>query len=125
PTTFIRQIKDRESFMELEQTESVSPEANETSQPGFMHIEEKQAESDSQHSSAQAATGTQVAVLQREVRSPDAGTVEHLAARRVWSEVDAETPEIKRLLSDLRSEVTQLLTALRWEGKPVEETADQ
>lgn len=111
--------------MELEQTESVSPEANETSQPGFMHIEEKPTESAPQHPSTLAASSTQVAVLPREVRSPDAGTVEHLAARRVWPEVDTETPEMKRLLSDLRSEVTQLLTALRWEGKPVEEAADQ
>jgi hypothetical protein len=52
------------------------------------------------------------------------GTVEHLAARRPTPELDPETPEMKQRLADLRTEITRLLTGLRWEGRSVEETAE-
>src|SRR6266498_2947608 len=110
-----------ECSMEPEKSESVFPEASEETQPGFIHIEEKPAESVSPLSSTQQAESVQIAAPLRGDRPADAGTIEHLAARQVLPELDTETPEMKLLLSELRSQVTLLLTALRWENKSVEE----
>jgi len=114
-----------EYSMELEKSESVFPEASGESQPGFVHIEEKPAESASPPSSTLQSKSGLVAAPLRGGRPADAGTVEHLAARQVLPELDVETPEMKLLLSELRSQVTQLITALRWENKPIEEAADE
>jgi HEAT repeat protein len=53
------------------------------------------------------------------------GTIEHLAARQSRAALDASTPEIKQQLAVLRTEITRLLTGLRWQGDSVEETAEQ
>ena len=58
-------------------------------------------------------------------RSNRSATVEHLAARREVSPLDAEAPEVKQKMSDLRLELTTLLTDLRWGGYSVESTAER
>jgi HEAT repeats len=52
-------------------------------------------------------------------------TVEHLAARRNLPELDANSPEVKQTISELRTELTMLVTDLRWGGKSVKDTANQ
>ena len=42
------------------------------------------------------------------------GTVEHLAARRAVTPLEADTPEVKQRLSELRPEFTTLVADLRW-----------
>src|SRR3984893_7685331 len=58
-------------------------------------------------------------------RSNRPATVEHLAARRDITPVDAEASEVKQQLSDLRSELTTLLTDLRWGGYSVQATIER
>ena len=58
-------------------------------------------------------------------RSNRSATVEHLAARRDITPVDAEVPEVKQTLSDLRTELTTLLTDLRWGGYSVQATIER
>ena len=53
------------------------------------------------------------------------GTVEHLAARRSVASLDAEAPEVKGRLSELRAEVTRLVTGLRWGGQSVATTTER
>jgi HEAT repeats len=52
-------------------------------------------------------------------------TVEHLAARRNLPELDANTPEVRQKISELRTELTMLVTDLRWGGQSVKDTADR
>src|SRR5205823_463227 len=52
-------------------------------------------------------------------------TVEHLAARRNLPELNANSPEVKQTLSELRTELTMLVTDLRWGGQSVKETAER
>jgi hypothetical protein len=52
-------------------------------------------------------------------------TLEHLAARRNLPELDANTPEVKQTMSELRTELTLLVTDLRWGGQSVKDTADR
>src|SRR5581483_4684884 len=92
-------------------------------EPGYLGIEEKP---------ENPSPGTPVASLPSTiVKTPPpqalerAGTVEHLAVRRPAPEIDTSKPEIKQLLTDLRAEVTRILTRLRWEGLSVEDAAEQ
>lgn len=58
-------------------------------------------------------------------RSNRSATVEHLAARRQVTPLDPEAPEVKQKMSDLRSELTTLLTDLRWGGYSVQATVER
>ena len=58
-------------------------------------------------------------------RSNRPATVEHLAARRTLPELNAEAPEVKQAMSELRTELTMLVTGLRWGGQSVKETAER
>jgi HEAT repeats len=58
-------------------------------------------------------------------RSNRPATVEHLAARRALPELNAEAPEVKQTMSELRTELTMLVTGLRWGGQSVKETAER
>ena len=53
------------------------------------------------------------------------GTIEHLAARRLVTPLNAEAPEVKKHLSEIRPEITTLVTNLRWGGALVQDTAQQ
>ena len=91
---------------------------------GFLHLEEKQDTSDS----------TQVTVPRPTVQatmpiSPRAmertGTAEHLAARRAVVALNVEEPDVKQRLSELRAEVTRLVTGLRWGGQSADDTTER
>ena len=58
-------------------------------------------------------------------RSNRSATVEHLAARRDITPVDREAPEVKQTLSELRTELTTLVTDLRWGGYSVQATVER
>jgi HEAT repeats len=58
-------------------------------------------------------------------RANRSATVEHLAARRQATPIDAEAPEVKQKMSELRSELTTLLTDLRWGGHSVQATTER
>jgi len=58
-------------------------------------------------------------------KSNRTATVEHLATRRNLPELNANTPEVKQTISELRTELTMLVTDLRWGGQSVKDTADR
>ncbi|MBV9228757.1 MAG: HEAT repeat domain-containing protein, partial [Chloroflexi bacterium] len=102
------------------------PIDNDATEPGFLHIEEAPEDTPPETST----TTTQTTEVKQVVTSSSqamerAGTVEHLAARRPTPELDTNSPQVKQQLSELRTEVTRLLTALRWEGLSVEETTER
>src|SRR6266704_2714941 len=51
-----------------------------------------------------------------------AGNVEHLAVRHPMPALDVDAPEVKQRLSELRTEMTTLVTDLRWGGVSVQDT---
>jgi len=101
------------------------PEPTQQSEPGFLHIEEKQEEDTNKQvvpvSASQVALNNAVSTRARE----GVGTIEHLAARRPMPELDSNTPEIKQRLNELRIKVTRLVAGVRWGGESVEATAQQ
>lgn len=52
-------------------------------------------------------------------------TVEHLAARRPVAPRSEDEPEVKQKMSDLRTDLTTLLTDLRWGGHSVQATVER
>jgi hypothetical protein len=58
-------------------------------------------------------------------QSNRSATVEHLSARRTGPALDADSPEVKEKISELRTEMTTLVTGLRWGGLPVNDTAER
>ena len=58
-------------------------------------------------------------------KSNRTATVEHLAARRILPVLNADSPEVKQTISELRTELTMLVTDLRWGGQSVKDTADR
>ena len=58
-------------------------------------------------------------------KSNRTATIEHLAARRNLPELNENAPEVKQTMSELRTELTMLVTNLRWGGQSVKDTADR
>ena len=58
-------------------------------------------------------------------KSNRTATIEHLAARRNLPELNENAPEVKQTMSELRTELTMLVTNFRWGGQSVKDTADQ
>ncbi len=58
-------------------------------------------------------------------RSHRPGTVEHLATRRTLPPLNADAPEVKEWIIELRAELTALVTGLRWGGQSVQDTAER
>ena len=54
-----------------------------------------------------------------------AGNVEHLAVRHPAPALDVDAPEVKQRLSELRTEMTTLVTDLRWGGVSVQDTVER
>ena len=107
---------------DLEQTESTQPTHIDRGDPGTLYIEEAPSPS---ASVPEPTTQTQTqATLPVSSRHDRPGTVEHLAARHPVSPLDAEAPEVKQRLGELRIEITRLLTNMRWAGIPVQDTAE-
>jgi hypothetical protein len=107
-----------------QQTELPDSSDNEQTEPALLRIAEKPEEPAQPVTSRPSAeTSPTTPPSPRIMERP--GTIEHLAARRLPPEIDASAPEIKQQLARLRTEITRLLTSLRWEGASVEETAKQ
>ncbi|HJT55942.1 MAG TPA: HEAT repeat domain-containing protein [Ktedonobacteraceae bacterium] len=107
----------------LEQTESTPPIDSGSLEPGEMLIDE-------------STTGTTVVALAPPANiapvpaatqrpSNRSATVEHLAARRTVTPLNADDRTVKEKISVLRAEMTTLVTGLRWGGVPVSETAER
>jgi HEAT repeat protein len=58
-------------------------------------------------------------------RNNRSATVEHLAARRPVTPRSDDDPEVKQKMSDLRTDLTTLLTDLRWGGQSVQATVEK
>ena len=91
---------------------------------GFLHVEEKQETSDNTEvtvprPSVQPTTPISPRAMER------TGTAEHLAARRAVIALNAEEPDVKHRLNELRAEVTRLVTGLRWGGQSVDDTTER
>ena len=109
--------------MSLEQTESQNPLNIDTTEQGGLHIEEKS-------ESTSVVTPVPTAELEAKIPAPQrvlnrTGTIEHLAARRPAPPLDAQSPEVKQRLSELRPEITTLVTDLRWGGVSVQDTTER
>lgn len=100
----------------LRQSESADPENQPVADPGYLHVTENEdstAIPDIQGLSAGAKSTTKTSSLD------GTGTVEHLAARHTTSPLDANSPAVKQLLNELRTEITRILTGVRWQGLTV------
>ena len=109
--------------MSLEQTESQNPLNIDTTEQGGLHIEAKS-------ESTSVVTPVPTAELEAKIPAPQralnrTGTIEHLAARRPTPPLDAQSPEVKQRLSELRPEITTLVTDLRWGGVSVQDTTER
>ena len=97
--------------------------ATEPTEAGGMDIDEV---IDTPSAVAPAPSATMVPVpAAAQQKSNRTATVEHLAARRNLPELNANSPEVKQTISDLRTELTMLVTDLRWGGQSVKDTADR
>ncbi len=111
------------SEMSLEETESTTPANNDETEPGELKIEEVTATAPVEAPAPSAnVTAAPPAAQQRSNRS---ATIEHLAARRAVTELSADAPEVKQTISELRTELTILVTDLRWGGLSAKETAER
>ena len=107
----------------LEETDSTAPIDNDATEPGRMEVEEVTENRPVSVIAPSADVTTVPAAAQQ--RSGRAATVEHLAARRALPELSADTPEVKQKISELRTELTTLVTDLRWGGQSVKDTAER
>src|SRR5438045_825922 len=107
----------------LEQTEPTPPVENQSSEQGGFGVVEA---TETATVSAPVLPTTVTPVPPAAFKQPNrTGTVEHLAARRSVTPLNAEAPEVKQRLSDLRAELTTLVTDLRWGGYSVQATVEQ
>jgi HEAT repeat protein len=110
------------SEMSLEETEPTTPIKSNAIEPGRMEVEEVTVSSPVVAPAPSAGVVPVPAAAQQ--RSNRSATVEHLAARRTLPELSADAPEVKQTISELRTELTTLVTDLRWGGQSVKETAE-
>ena len=97
--------------------------ATEPSEAGEMDIDEV---IDVPSFVAPAPSATMVPVpAAAQQKSNRTATIEHLAARRNLPELNENAPEVKQTMSELRTELTTLVTNLRWGGQSVKDTADR
>jgi HEAT repeat protein len=111
------------SDIELERTQDPNPSDDDATEPGALILEEKP-QPDKAGLETSRITARSSALLTAQARERP-GTAEHLAARRPQSELDADSPQIKERLIELRSAITRLVTGLRWGGQSLEETTEQ
>jgi hypothetical protein len=108
--------------MNLSQASSDDLLGREATQPGNLQVSEAENETTLPNINA-VSTGAQPSFTAQ--TTDRTGTVEHLAARRTAQPIDPNSPSIKQQLSELRIEVTRLLTGVRWNGLSVEDAAHQ
>ncbi|HZU66925.1 MAG TPA: HEAT repeat domain-containing protein [Ktedonobacteraceae bacterium] len=107
----------------LEQTENPIPPDSGSSEPGEVLIDESTTGTTIVALAPPANVSPVPAATQRP--SNRSATVEHLAARRTVTPLNADDREVKQKISELRAEMTTLVTGLRWGGVPVSETAER
>src|SRR5260221_13413350 len=111
------------SKMSLEEPDFFPPGDNDETEPGVFKIEEVTATALVEAPAPSAnVTAAPPAAQQRSNRS---ATIEHLAARRAVTELSADAPEVKQTISELRTELTIMVTDLRWGGLSAKETAER
>ncbi len=108
------------SDISLEQTPPTDDERAEIGSFGVMEIDQPVKVTSPAPSTV--VEPTPAAAFKRSNRS---ATGEHLAARRVMTPLDPEAPDVKQRLSDLRAELTTLVTDLRWGGYSVQATLER
>lgn len=108
-----------------EQTEPTDPQESGTAEQGFLHLEEAQDEATQKPIVSGPVPDIRPATPLSVQAQERMGTIEHLASRRPLPPLDADTAEIKERLTDLRIEVTRLVTSYRWEGLSTENAATQ
>src|SRR6266581_7966775 len=108
--------------MDLSQAGSDDLIGREAMQPGTLQVSETLNETTLPNINAVSAGAQPSFTAQATDRT---GTVEHLAARRTVTSIDANLPTIKQQLSELRVEVTRLVTGVRWNGLSVDDAAQQ
>src|SRR5579883_897736 len=91
----------RMSDMDLQRAESSQSLTENTEDTGFLHLSETQQTNQPQELQTVPA-GTRLNSLAIVDRT---GTIEHLAARQAFPPVDANTPETRQRLSDIRTEI--------------------
>lgn len=106
----------------LEQTQLSGPMNGDEIEPGTMEFI---SETDTTPVAAPApSTNVQPVPPAAQQQSNRSATIEHLAARRSIPELSADTPEVKQKISVLRTELTTLVTDLRWGGQTIRYTAE-
>ncbi|HZO74655.1 MAG TPA: hypothetical protein VFB60_20790 [Ktedonobacteraceae bacterium] len=100
--------------------EPVNPAGSDSTERGFLHIEEIEEEK-----TIALSAPPRVANPPPPQNMERPGTIEHLAAREPVPELDTNTPEMKQRLGELRAEVTRLLTGLRWHGQQVDDIVER
>ncbi len=105
----------------LEQTKIRESGESAMVEPGFLHFEEKQEIPSGGSPSASMASPDATAAPVTTRTDNRAGTIEHLAARRAYPTIDVEAATTRQQLSELRSELTDLVIGFRWGGRPVAE----
>ena len=105
------------------QTESTNPNESEATQFGDVGIVEVSTPETVVAPESPARLITPPSPAQQ--RQSRAGNAEHLAARRPVPPLDVDAPEVKQRLSELRTEMTTLVTDLRWGGATVKEATER
>ncbi|HLZ80577.1 MAG TPA: HEAT repeat domain-containing protein [Ktedonobacteraceae bacterium] len=107
----------------LEQTETTDPTGAGTAEPGEVRLGEKTTTTPVETMAASAELEAKI-VTPRQATNRT-GTVEHLAARRPVTPIDINSMEVKERLSDLRTNITRVMTDFRWGNCSLEEATEQ
>ncbi|HET8853136.1 MAG TPA: hypothetical protein VFN02_11465, partial [Ktedonobacteraceae bacterium] len=105
------------------QTESTNPNESDATQFGDVGIVEVSTPETVVAPEAPARLMSPPSPAQQ--RQSRAGNAEHLAARQPVPPLDVDAPEVKQRLSELRTEMTTIVTDLRWGGASVEEATER
>jgi hypothetical protein len=107
----------------LEQTGPIGNADASASEPGELRVEELSDPTSEIMPVPKAELEAKIPAPQR--TSNRSGTIEHLAARRAVTPLDADAPEVKRRLSELRPEFTTLVADMRWGEASVQDTTER
>ncbi|HET7640722.1 MAG TPA: hypothetical protein VFK47_18580, partial [Ktedonobacteraceae bacterium] len=107
----------------LEQTGPTGNTEASASEPGELRVEELSDPTSEIMPVPKAELEAKIPAPQH--TSNRSGTVEHLAARRAVTPLEADAPEVKQRLSELRPEFTTLVADLRWGEASVQDTTER
>ena len=107
----------------LEQTGPIGNTDASANEPGELRVEEL---SDPTSEIMPVPKAELEAKIPAPQRTPNrSGTVEHLAARRAVTPLEADAPQVKQRLSELRPEFTTLVADLHWGQASVQDTTER